>query len=147
MPWVISFFISWILFFTLVDYKELKRNIFGGIAALILGSIIDWGGQKLDLYQFYDVIIPWAGCSAFYKFGPILVMGILFSQSIPKKLWMQTLNILVFSLLYLFLEALIINVGVAEYVNWHILASFLFNVLTFSTLTYFSQSFLKNNRA
>lgn len=147
MPWVISFFISWILFFTLVDYKELKRNIFGGIAALILGSIVDWGGQKLDLYQFYDVIIPWAGCSAFYKFGPILVMGILFSQSIPKKLWMQTLNILVFSLLYLFLEALIINVGVAEYVNWHILASFLFNVLTFSTLTYFSQSFLKNNRA
>lgn len=147
MPWVISFFISWILFFTLVDYKELKRNIFGGIAALILGSIVDWGGQKLDLYQFYDVIIPWAGCSAFYKFGPILVIGILFSQSIPKKLWMQTLNILVFSLLYLFLEALIINVGVAEYVNWHILASFLFNVLTFSTLTYFSQSFLKNNRA
>jgi hypothetical protein len=147
MPWVISFFISWILFFTLVDYKELKRNIFGGIAALILGSIVDWGGQKLNLYQFYDVIIPWAGCSAFYKFGPILVMGILFSQSIPKKLWMQTLNILVFSLLYLFLEALIINVGVAEYVNWHILASFLFNVLTFSTLTYFSQSFLKNNRA
>jgi hypothetical protein len=147
MPWVISFFISWILFFTLVDYKELKRNIFGGIAALILGSIVDWGGQKLNLYQFYDVIIPWAGCSAFYKFGPILVMGILFSQSIPKKLWMQTLNILVFSLLYLFLEAFIINVGVAEYVNWHILASFLFNVLTFSTLTYFSQSFLKNNRA
>ncbi|NLI58016.1 MAG: hypothetical protein GX387_05770 [Clostridium sp.] len=147
MPWVISFFISWILFFTLVDYKELKRNIFGGIAALILGSIVDWGGQKLNLYQFYDVIIPWAGCSAFYKFGPILVIGILFSQSIPKKLWMQTLNILVFSLLYLFLEALIINVGVAEYVNWHILASFLFNVLTFSTLTYFSQSFLKNNRA
>lgn len=147
MPWVILFFISWILFFTLVDYKELKRNIFGGIAALILGSIVDWGGQKLNLYQFYDVIIPWAGCSAFYKFGPILVIGILFSQSIPKKLWMQTLNILVFSLLYLFLEALIINVGVAEYVNWHILASFLFNVLTFSTLTYFSQSFLKNNRA
>lgn len=147
MPWVISFFISWILFFTLVDYKELKRNIFGGIAALILGSIVDWGGQKLNLYQFYDVIIPWAGCSAFYKFGPILVIGILFSQSIPKKLWMQTLNILVFSLLYLFLEAFIINVGVAEYVNWHILASFLFNVLTFSTLTYFSQSFLKNNRA
>src|SRR5690554_2739400 len=147
MPWVISFFISWILFFTLVDYKELKRNIFGGIAALILGSIVDWGGQKLNLYQFYDVIIPWAGCSAFYKFGPILVMGILFSQSIPKKLWMQTLNILVFSLLYLFLEAFIINVGVAEYVNWHILASFLFNVLTFSALTYFSQSFLKNNRA
>ena len=83
MPWVISFFISWILFFTLVDYKELKRNIFGGIAALILGSIVDWGGQKLNLYQFYDVIIPWAVC--FYKFGPILVMGILFSQSIPKN--------------------------------------------------------------
>ncbi|MDQ2085569.1 hypothetical protein RBH29_03865 [Herbivorax sp. ANBcel31] len=85
MPWVISFFISWILFFILIDHKKLKINILGGISALILASIVDWGGQELQFYQFYDVIIPWAGCSAFYKFGPILTMGTLFSQSIPKK--------------------------------------------------------------
>lgn len=145
MPWVISFFISWILFFILVDYKTLKFNIWGGISALILASIVDWGGQKLNLYQFYDVIIPWAGCSAFYKFGPIFTMGTLFSQSIPKKLWMQILNILVFSLLYLFLEALIINTGTAEYIHWHILASLLINMLTFGTLTYLTQSFLKTS--
>lgn len=143
MPWVISFIISWILFFTLIDYKQLKRNIFGGIAALILGSIVDWGGQKLGIYHFYDVIIPWAGCSAFYKFGPIFVMGTLFSQSVPKKPWIQALNILIFSLLYLFLEALIISTGVAEYFSWHILASLLINILTFSSLTYFKENFLE----
>ena len=143
MPWVISFIISWILFFALIDYKQLKVNIWGGISALILGSIVDWGGQILGIYHFYDVIIPWAGCSAFYKFGPIFVMGILFSQSVPKNLWMQVLNILVFSLLYLFLEILVISTGVAEYISWHILASLLFNILTFSTLTYFSLNFLK----
>lgn len=143
MPWVISFFISWILFFVLIEYKNLKFNIWGGILALLLASIVDWGGQHLNLYQFYNVIIPWASCSAFYKLGPIFVMGILFSQSIPKKLWMQFLNILVFSLLYLFLEALVISTGTAEYIHWHILASLVINMLTFSTLTYFSQSLLK----
>jgi len=143
MPWVISFLICWILFFILIDYEKLKINILGGLSALILATIVDWGGQELELYKFCDVIIPWAGCSAFYKFGPILVMGTLFSQSIPKNGWMQALNILVFSLLYIFLEALTVSTGVAEYLHWHILASLLINILTFSSLTYFTKSFFK----
>jgi len=143
MPWVITFIFSWILFFLLVDYKKLKVNIISGILALTLASFVDWGGINLELYAFYDVIIPWAGCSAFYKFGPILVMGILFSQYVPTKRWLQTLNILVMSLLFLSVELLIIQTHAAEYIHWHPLASLTVDLLTFTSLTWFTLTFLR----
>ena len=143
MPWIISFIVSWVLFLVLVDKASLKTNIFGGLLALTLASIVDWGGQRLELYVFKDVIIPWFTCSAFYKFGPVFTMGVLFSQSIPEKKVWQALNIFVFTILYLALEYLIILTGVAQYIHWHILASFIVNILTLTSLTWFTLTFLR----
>ncbi|WP_202710834.1 hypothetical protein [Sporosalibacterium faouarense] len=143
MPWIVSFILSWILFFLLIDFKQLKTNIWGGIVALILASFVDWGGQKLGLYEFHDLIIPWFGCSAFYKFGPVFVIGILFAQYLPRKKKLQGLNIIVQSILFLCLENLIIRTGTAEYVRWHILASLTADLLAFSSLTWFTIAFLK----
>ena len=138
MPWIISFIVSWILFLIVVDKASLKTNVFGGVLAVTLASIVDWGGQKLELYTFKEVIIPWFTCSAFYKFGPIFTMGILFAQSIPKKKIWQALNIFAFTIIYLALEYTVIQTGVAEYLHWHILASFIVNVLTMTSLTWFT---------
>lgn len=146
MPWVISFVVSWIIFFLLTDNKNLKKNVMGGVLALIFASIVDYGGQQLDLYIFKDIIIPWAGCSAFYKFGPIFTMGILFCQYVPRNKWLQTANILVCSILYILLELSIISTGVAEYIHWHTLASFLINILTFGFLTWFTLAFLRSSK-
>lgn len=143
MPWVISFIVSWVLFFILVDKATLMKNIFGGLLILIIASIVDWGGQKLELYTFKDLIIPWFGCSAFYKFGPVFTMGILFIQSVPNKKWWQTLNIFVFSIIFLALERLITLTNVAQYIHWNILASLLVDILTFASLTWFAIEFLK----
>lgn len=147
MPWVISFIVSWILFLFLVDKASLKTNIFGGLLALVLASIVDWGGQKLELYTFKDVIIPWFSCSAFYKFGPILTMGTLFSQSVPSKKGWQALNILIFTIIYLMLEYITILSGVAAYNHWHILASFIVDILALSSLTWFTLVFLRKSRS
>ncbi|OGO80020.1 MAG: hypothetical protein A2Y21_11525 [Clostridiales bacterium GWC2_40_7] len=143
MPWIISFIVSWILFLIVVDKASLKTNVFGGVLAVTLASIVDWGGQKLELYTFKEVIIPWFTCSAFYKFGPIFTMGILFAQSIPKKKIWQALNIFAFTIIYLALEYTVIQTGVAEYLHWHILASFIVNVLTLTSLTWFTLTFLR----
>lgn len=143
MPWVISFIVSWILFFLLIDKSKLKYNVLGGVLALTLASIVDWGGQKLELYTFRDLIIPWFGCSAFYKFGPVFTMGILFSQLASNKKWLQTLNIFAFSSIFLTLERLIILTNVAEYIHWHILASLFVNVLALTSLSWFTMAFLR----
>lgn len=143
MPWVITFVISWALFFALVDFRRLKTNIIGGVLSLGLGTLVDWGGQHLGLYEFHDLIIPWAGCSAFYKFGPIFTMGVIFVQHVPKGKWLQALNVLVVSLLYLGQEYLIIQTHAANYLHWHLLASFLVDLLTFSTLSWVTTAFLR----
>lgn len=141
MYWVISAIISWVIFYFLVDVYQLKRTIYGGIFTLALGSLVDWGGQQLNLYKFYDIIIPWAGCSIFYKFGPIFTMGILYTQYLPQKRWLQVINIFVFSLLYMALEAIVIHTQAAEYKNWHILASFMVDIGAITSLTWFAQTF------
>jgi len=143
MPWVISFLASWVLFFILVDRSSLKINIYGGLLALTLATIVDWGGQHLGLYRFSNLIIPWFGCSAFYKFGPIFTMGILFCQYLPEKIQMQGINIFAFSFLFISLEYSITQAHVAKYIHWHILASFLIDILAFSSLSWFTVSFLK----
>lgn len=141
MPWVITAIVSWVILYFLVDVTHLKKTIFGGIFTVTIGSVVDWGGQRLDLYKFHDVIIPWAGCSIFYKFGPILVMGILFTQYLPQKRYLQIINIIVMSLLYLSIEAIILQTPAAEYINWHILASFTIDLAAFTSLTWFAQTF------
>jgi hypothetical protein len=143
MPWVISFISSWILFFLLTDNKNLKKNIMGGVLALLLASLVDYGGQKLELYTFYDIIIPWATCSAFYKFGPIFTMGILFCQYVPRNKWLQAANIIMCSIFYILLELSIISVAAAKYIHWNILASFIINIVTFGSLTWFTLAFLR----
>lgn len=144
MPWVISFIVSWILFFALVDYKTLRKNCIAGLATLALASIVDYGGQKIGLYAFYYLIIPWFGCSAFYKFGPVFTMGVIFAQHVPDNKWMQALNILICSLLFLMLELAIMNAGAAQYLKWNYYASFTVDVLAFSSLTWFTTAFLRD---
>jgi len=144
MPWIINFVISWILFFLLTDNKNLRKNILGGVLALLLATIVDYGGQKLDLYDFHDIIIPWATCSAFYKFGPIFTMGTLFCQYVPSNKWLQLAHIAACSTLYILLELTIISTEVAEYIHWNILASYFINLLAFGSLTWFTLVFLRS---
>lgn len=144
MPWVISFVASWIIFFLLTDNKNLRKYIMGGVLAVALASLVDYGGQRLELYDFHQIIIPWATCSAFYKFGPVFTMGIIFCQYLPRNKWLQTANIFACSILYILLEISIVSTGVAEYIRWNTLASFVVNVLTFGFLTWFTEAFLRN---
>lgn len=141
MPWVITAVISWIIFFVLVDVRQLKKTIFGGLLTITMASMVDWGGHELNLYQFYDEIIPWAGNSMFYIFGPVFTMGTLFTQYLPVSRVLQLINILVVSLLYLSVEALILQTQAAEYIHWHILASFLVDIGAFTILTWVAQTF------
>lgn len=141
MPWVVTAIISWFLLYLLVDVQQLKRTIFGGIFTVALGTLVDWGGQQLQLYEFRDLIIPWAGCSAFYKLGPIFVIGVLFTQFLPRDRSLQVINIVVVSLLYLTMEFLILQTGVANYINWHLLASFTVDLAAITSLTWFAQTF------
>lgn len=143
MPWIISFVASWLVFLLLADFKKLRKNIWGGVISLIFASVVDWGGQQLKLYTFTQVVIPWLGCSVFYKFGPVFNMGVLYVQTVPKNRWLQLLNIIVFTFIFISLELLIININAAQYIHWHFLASVCVDLAVFATLTWIVQNFLR----
>lgn len=146
MPWVIVFVICWILFFCFVDSKMLRENIFGGLVAVGMATIVDCGAQHLSLYEFYNLIISWAGCPIFYIFGPIFTMGILFVQFIPPGKWLKTIHIIVFSFTFAVMDYLTVQINTARYIHWHSLASFFVNILSFCTLTWIATTFIREKK-
>jgi len=145
MPWLVSFAVSWALFLALVDFRRLPRNISGGILTLAMATLVDWGGPRLGLYRFTDPVVPWFGCSAFYQFGPVFTMGVVFAQYVPAGKWLQTVNILLFTVFYATLEYFLVRAGVGTYLHWHLLASAFIDTVTFGSLTWFTLAFLRKN--
>jgi len=143
MPWVIIFIVSWVLFLVFVDYRNLKNNIVGGFMAVGLATFVDNGAHHLKLYQFNDLIIPWAECPIFYIWGPVFTMGVLFVQFVPHHKWLQALHIVIFSITFAAVDFLFVQVSAAEYIHWHWLASFFVNMLAFGTLTWVTQNFIR----
>jgi uncharacterized membrane protein YoaT (DUF817 family) len=108
----------------------------GGFMFAALASIVDWGIQQMGLYEFRYLIIPFLGSSLFYIWGPVFTMGALFFQFLQPNRLLQVVNILVFSVAYLSMESLIVKSGAASYHNWHLLASFGIDLLTFFSFSY-----------
>lgn len=146
MVWVIAFIISWLIFLFLVDFKQLPRTIYGGLFTLILGIIVDWGGQRLEFYKFYDPVIGWNGCSVFYLLGPVFNMGVIFAQYLPRDRVLKVINIVVSSGLYLVMELLVVKTGTARYIHWHYLASLVIDLAAFTSLTWLAEHFNLHKR-
>jgi len=146
LPWIITFIVGWTIFLLLADKNNL-RSMLGGFAASIMATSTDYAGANwFSLYDFYDVIIPWGGCSFFYIFGVIFTIGTLFCQYYPQKIWLKIFHVLIMSLFFLGAETLLIRVGVAAYVNWNIWASLFMNILAFCTLSWLTEIFKLNKR-
>lgn len=136
LHWLIVFIYSWSIFIFFVDRAKFKRSVYGGLIVSALGTLVDWGGQTLNLYHFNDNIIGWAGSSIFYGTGPLFTMGVLFFQYVSLDRRVQIANVAVFSLAYLSVEILIVRSGAANYVHWHYLASLVVDLVVFSALSY-----------
>ncbi|MDO7788602.1 CBO0543 family protein [Desulforamulus aquiferis] len=141
MPWLIAGVISWIIFYILVDFKQLRRTVYAGLFASLMATFVDWGGQRLGFYRFDEMLLPIANAPIFYIFGPVFVVGVLFAQHLPRNKSLQIVNIFIVSLLYLSLEYLLIQTNAARHLNWHLLASFSVNLAAFTILTYVIRMF------
>jgi hypothetical protein len=85
MERIIRFIAIWIIFFFLVDWKELKINIWCGVFTIVLQMIIDTIFIKNGFYKIEEPIISIWGSSLFFMLGPVFVVAILLSQFQPHK--------------------------------------------------------------
>lgn len=143
--WIISAIVSWIIFFLLVDWSRIKYTVWGGFITSALQLLVDTGAMNLNLYRvesFYMILTS----SAFFTFGVVFTIGILYAQTLPENRWKQALSIAVATTLFSLQEVLFIKVQVLEYINWSHLASVFVNILVFISYTWIIDS-LGINRA
>ena len=143
MEWIFLFIISWILFFLLVDYKTLKKNVFCGLFAIIIQLIIDSEYTSHKYYVINNNYIPIFGSSLFFVLGPVFVIGMLLAQYHPKKKLLIFVHCITIIVLFTLQEYLLLLTNSLHYINWDIWNSVEINSMSVFSLSWFSIIFLK----
>lgn len=146
MDWIILFLASWILFLILVDWRDLKTNIWCGVFAIVLQLSIDTHAMNHNTYDINNPGISILGSSFFFVFGPVFTIGVLIAQFHPSKKWMMIVNILVLTFLYSLEEYFLLLRGNLSYMNWHHVDSIIVNTSAMVALSWFSLVVLNKNR-
>ena len=146
MDWIILFLASWILFLILVDWRDLKTNIWCGVFAIGLQLSIDTHAMNHNTYEIIDPAISILGSSFFFVFGHVFTVGVLIAQFHPSKKWMTIVNILVLTLLYTLQEYFLLLRNSLIYMNWNHYDSLIVNAGAMVILSWFSIVVLNKNR-
>lgn len=146
MEWAILAVISWILFFLLVDWSTIKRNIWCGFGAVLLQILVDNTGISHGLYEIKKCSLCIFHSSSMFTLGPVIVVGTLIAQYYPKTKIMRIINIIVLTVLYTVQEMLLAIRGNVVYTNWHLADSIGVNFLAMVILSWFALEILNCGR-
>ncbi len=138
MEWIILFIVSWTLFFLLVDWKNIRTNIWAGFFAILLQLLVDTIAMYHSWYDIRKLILPHIlGSSLFFCFGPVPAISILMAQFHPAKRWMAVAHVFVLFALYSAQEYLLVERGAVVYTDWHFHDSVFVNILVMMTISWF----------
>lgn len=146
MEWIVRFIAVWVLFFLLINWKELKVNIWCGIFSIAIQIFLDTVLIMNNVYKISDPIISVLGSSVFFILGPVFVIGVLISQYQPRKRWMQILYVFLLAAVYDLEEYLLTIREELIYVNWNIMSSIIINFILMMSLSWFSIVVLRKGR-
>ncbi len=138
MEWVFYFVLNWFIFILLVDWKELKVNMWGGVLGIILACFVDYHKVNTEAYLLKNLIVEIYNTSIFFLFGPAFVIGTLFVQYHPAKRWIAVVNVFLFTFFFTAMEYTLVETGVIEYIKWYYYDSIIINFAVFYTLSFFS---------
>lgn len=138
MEWIIIFLINWIIFLILVDWRELKNNIWAGLLAIIMAIVVDLANTIHGRYVINKHMVDILGSSLFFLLGPVFVIGTLLAQYHPKKRMMAVANVFVLFFLYSAIELILVYRGAVEYLDWHFTDSLAINIGAITVLSWFS---------
>jgi hypothetical protein len=134
--WFFSFVIGWIAFLLLVDWSKLHINVWGGIISSIIQLLHDSNADKHNFYHAHDAGIWIFKSSAFFTFGLVFTMGVVFLQFLPRNPKLQLIHITGLSTGLLLFELIAVNNGLIEHDIWNYWGSFWDNVLVLGALAW-----------
>lgn len=138
MEWLILALVSWILLLLLADRSTLKRNVWGGLAAVLLQMLVDNTGVSHGLYEIHKCRFCIFHSSFLYTLGPVFSIGILLAQYQPKRRLIRILNVIVLAALHTGIEIALLARGNVVYRNWHFGDSIGVNIAAMILLSWFA---------
>lgn len=146
MEWLILAIVSWVVFLFLADWKELKTNVWGSIAAILLQYAVDSAGVRYGLYEIHKYFFYLGYSALFFVLGPILCIGALMPQYHPRRRWLKITNVLVLAGLYTLQEILLVQRGAVIYRRWSLDSSIIVNITAMIILSWIIMVVLKKDK-
>jgi hypothetical protein len=146
IPFIVIGAICWLLVLKFADYKQLKRNIWLGVIAYIMGVVVDYSAYRTGLYTMYLHNLRGLIALLISKLLAPLPIGILYAQYMPKNRSKQLLSIIILDIGYLLVEVFLVKFGTLVHFRWNLRESVIYNVFIFATLTYINKTFINSGK-
>ena len=140
--WFFTFLVGYAVFIFTVEWKKLYINVWGGILSCLIQLLHDKELSDLNLYQVHNAGIWILNQSAFFTFGIVFTMGVIFLQYLPRNVILQLIHVIFFSLGLLLFEYITVKNGLLKHIRWNYWGSMADNVIVISSLAWF-RSFLE----
>ena len=137
--------VCWTVFLIFIDYSKIKRNIWLGVIAYIMGVVVDYCSYMSGLYTVYFLNYGGLFPLLISKLITALPAGTLYAQYMPKSNTKQLLSIFILDIGYLLVELYALEVAVLIHFHWHLINSFIYNIFIFSTLAYVNKTFINKD--
>lgn len=151
-PWLYSFLVTFILLLLFIDWKQINKNIYGGIVSALFIQTDSILGTKLGLFKFHlvplnmpDIFLFSNTLNIFYT-GIAFNIGIIMVQLQPRKLGYQLINALIWVLFLMLFYILIDKFSLIDYLKfkpYFIVRQF----MLFLFLAWIKNSFILKNYA
>ena len=130
VPWVVLFFVAWLVVLFLIPVQKLKRLWPAGLVGLAAVYAIDSTFIGLGAYSYSSAGPALSGIPVFYLLS-IVAGSILLAYFRPNGSWKQLLFVLGMALGFLLIETAMVALRYFHYLSWSTGRSFLLDVAGF----------------
>lgn len=150
-PWLFSFFISFIIFLALIDWKHISTNIYGGILSAIYMFIDVFLANILGLFKYNGVnwglpkFILFSDLTNIFFVGISFNIGVILLQLLPQKLGFQFIYAFIWTLFLLLFLFILKEFSLVTYIHFkvHFVIRYL---LFFLCLAWFKTFYLQRKK-
>jgi len=123
-PWLFSFLVSLVLLVLLINFEQIKMNLYGGIISAFFMQIETILAEKLGLFEYNLVSLNMPDIFLFSDTVNIFFTGIAFNMGIlaaafhPRKMGFQLIHGFLWSLFLVGFNVLADAFGLVDYIRF-----------------------------
>lgn len=135
IPFIVDAIVSWTLLFIFIDYKQLKRNVWLGVIAYVMGVVVDYAAYKAGLYTMHLFNLEGLTPLLIGKIVMVFPIGTLYAQYMPKTRIKQLFSIILLDIGYTSIDLFLTAFGTLTSAHWSIYNSIIYNIFIFTRQT------------